>query len=352
MSKDVACATAVHRRNFLASVGFLAGQLICPVSFAKSPRPRQRVIIDNDFSGDPDGLFQLAHHLLSPSIAIPFVIGSHIHRDDFLDHSELQADNAAARAHALVAAMKLARAPEILAGRNASPVPSARPQRTVVTDRIIAEANRSDTSVPLVYAAGAGLTELAEAVRIAPSIGRRIRLVWIGGMEWPQLTAPALLKTAPEYNMTIDLAAVRTIFNASDIEIWQVPRNVYRLAVVSMAELRARLAEAGSLGSFLVTSLDSVRSRWDDQMGETYILGDSPLVTLTALLSAFEPDTSSSSYVVRSTPLIAANGSYILQASGRPMRVYRSIDTRLTFADMFAKFAALGQGKGTSQADG
>jgi hypothetical protein len=28
--------------------------------------PRLRVIIDNDFAGDPDGLLQLAHHLLSP----------------------------------------------------------------------------------------------------------------------------------------------------------------------------------------------------------------------------------------------------------------------------------------------
>jgi len=27
---------------------------------------RARVIIDNDFAGDPDGLFQLAHHVLSP----------------------------------------------------------------------------------------------------------------------------------------------------------------------------------------------------------------------------------------------------------------------------------------------
>lgn len=25
-------------------------------------------ISDNDYSGDPDGLFQLAHHLLSPSV--------------------------------------------------------------------------------------------------------------------------------------------------------------------------------------------------------------------------------------------------------------------------------------------
>ena len=30
--------------------------------------PRMRVIIDNDFSGDPDGLFQLTQLLLSPSV--------------------------------------------------------------------------------------------------------------------------------------------------------------------------------------------------------------------------------------------------------------------------------------------
>ena len=38
--------------------------------------PRSRVILDNDFGGDPDGLFQLAHHLLSPSVAIRGIIGS------------------------------------------------------------------------------------------------------------------------------------------------------------------------------------------------------------------------------------------------------------------------------------
>ena len=39
-------------------------------------KPRMRVIIDNDFAGDPDGLLQLAHHLLSPSVDIRAVIGS------------------------------------------------------------------------------------------------------------------------------------------------------------------------------------------------------------------------------------------------------------------------------------
>ena len=44
--------------------------------------PTMRVISDNDFSGDPDGLIQLAHHLLSPSVEMRGVISSHLRDDD------------------------------------------------------------------------------------------------------------------------------------------------------------------------------------------------------------------------------------------------------------------------------
>ena len=45
--------------------------------------PRMRVIIDNDLGGDPDGLFQLAHHLLSPSVEIRGIIASHLYAQGF-----------------------------------------------------------------------------------------------------------------------------------------------------------------------------------------------------------------------------------------------------------------------------
>jgi hypothetical protein len=38
---------------------------------------RARLIIDDDFAGDTDGLVELAHHLLSPSVEIVGVIGTH-----------------------------------------------------------------------------------------------------------------------------------------------------------------------------------------------------------------------------------------------------------------------------------
>ena len=40
-----------------------------------------RVIVDNDFAGDPDDLFQLVHHVLSPSVEIPLVVSSHLRHD-------------------------------------------------------------------------------------------------------------------------------------------------------------------------------------------------------------------------------------------------------------------------------
>lgn len=321
-----------NRRAILSGAAGLAA--ILPQARG-APTARSRVILDNDYSGDPDGLFQLAHHLLSPSVTIPLILGSHIHPNDFMDRSTVQAEHAATVAGALAGLLGVT-PPPILAGRNTAPAPGAPPQATPAVTRIIAEARRADTR-PLYYCAGAGLTDLAEALRIAPEIGRRITLVWIGGMEWGDLLPGVPPRTDPEYNLTIDSAAVETVFNASDVTIWQVPRNVYRQLTIGMAELEAALAGAGRAGAFLLDALQAVRARFPDGLGETYILGDSPLVTLTALQTPYEPDSASSDYVVRPTPKLGPGGRYLADPRGRPMRVYRTIDTRLTFTDLFAK---------------
>jgi len=303
-------------------------------------QPRQRVIIDNDFSGDPDGLFQLAHHLASASIQIPFVVGSHIHTGDFLDPSITQSENAVRLASKVASLMRLDQKPTIVAGRSRSMEPDGVPDVTATTKRIVAEAMRN-SGLPLFYAAGAGLTELAEALRVEPAISKRMILIWIGGAEYSDLAPGAFVRSDSEYNMTIDLRAAQTVFNESDIAIWQVPRNVYREMLISYAEIEAGLRPAGKLGRFLLSQLDRVISRMPGGLGETYILGDSALVTLTALQSSFDADSSSSPYVVRPTPRLDDNGRYVMFAGGRPMRVYTQIDSRLTFSDMFLKFARL-----------
>ena len=74
-------------------------------------------------------------------------------------------------------------------------------------------------------------------------------------------------------------------------------------------------------------------------LGETYVAGDSPLVALTALQSAFEPDPSSSFYDVVPAPEIGDDGRYVPRPDGRPIRVYTQIDNRLMLEDLYAKLA-------------
>ena len=76
-------------------------------------------------------------------------------------------------------------------------------------------------------------------------------------------------------------------------------------------------------------------------LGETYALGDSPLVLLTALQSAFEPSPASSTYVTRPMPKLSVEGRYLENDGGRPVRVYTRVDTRLMFEDFFHKLDAL-----------
>jgi purine nucleosidase len=126
----------------------------------------------------------------------------------------------------------------------------------------------------------------------------------------------------------------------SGITIWQVPRNTYRQALMSSAELDVRVRPHGSLGRRLAESIDGLVATAEAagrQLGETYCLGDQPLVLLTALQSAFEPEPSSSAWVTVPTPRLSDTGWYEPRPDGRPMRVYTELDTRLMFDDLCAK---------------
>ncbi|MFT3827890.1 MAG: nucleoside hydrolase [Chitinophagaceae bacterium] len=307
-------------------------------------QPRMRVIVDNDFSGDPDGLFQLAQQVLSNSAEIRAVIGSHLHPKDWFDNTGTQADNAARKAKELLTLLNADKSIPVLAGSNTG-MPDA---RTAVADKavdfIIQEARRTDTKAPLYIVCGAGLTEVASAVIKAPDIADKFTLVWIGGPEYSDLAFPPPNGSRVEYNLNIDTAAARCIFNYTTVKLWQVPRNAYRQCLVSLAELADKVKPCGRVGAYLYESLASLlskarNSRWN--LGETYVLGDSPLVLLTALQSGFEADPASSAYVIKKLPLINAQGGYDDNPNGRPVRVYTHLDTRLMFDDLFSKLRLL-----------
>jgi inosine-uridine nucleoside N-ribohydrolase len=301
-------------------------------------RPRARLIIDNDFGGDPDGLFQLAHHLLSPTMEIRGVIASQHHEEGFYGLSGATA-HARDLAAELVKTMGLAERIQVLEGAPASLCDMDIPSPSAAADLIVREAMRDDVKSPLYVACGAGLTNLASAYLVEPRIGPRLRLIWIGGPEHEGLATPPPGKRRVEYNLGIDRVAAQVVFNRSDIPVWQIPRDAYRQALVSYSELLLRVKPQGPTGGFLMSRLDDLLIRAKRSLGETYVLGDNPLVLLTALQTSWEVDPASSRYVLRPTPLINDEGWYEANPEGRPLRVYTSLDVRLMLEDFFAKLA-------------
>jgi inosine-uridine nucleoside N-ribohydrolase len=302
---------------------------------------RARVIIDNDFGGDPDGLFQLAHHLLSPSVEVRAIIGSHHHSRGFYGYPG-NADHAVTMANQLLAVMNLTGKVPVLKGASDTMPDTRTPVATDAVKFIIQEAQREDVKTPLYLVCGAGLTDAASAWLSEPKIAGKLRLIWIGGPEYPG-TPPPPKASQVEYNLSIDRVAAQVVFNQSDFQLWQIPRSTYRQALVSHAELKHRMQpDKGALPTFLLDRLEDLMTRAKGSLGEAYVLGDSPLVLFTALQSSWEVDPSSSKFIEVPAPRIDDKGQYADHPEGRKIRVYTDLDTRLMFEDFYAKLSGSG----------
>ena len=302
-------------------------------------KPRMRLISDNDFAGDPDGLIQLAHHLLSPSVDLRGAISSHLRAGDSWNIFD---DSVAAGVDAikdLLERMPRQRNIDIYQGSTGPLVDRKTPHDTEAARFIVNEAMNSKSDLPLFITCGGSLTAIASAWLLEPRIAEKVTVVWIGGPEHDGDALPPPGAPQYEYNLHEDLIAAQVVFSDSNLNLWQIPRNVYRQFNVGRAELFIRMGMAGTLGDYLYELLAAVpvaTEKLGFAFGETYILGDSALVTLTALHSTFEADPSSSMYRLAPKPGIDDHGQYF-HADGVPMRIYEQLDARTTLEDLYAK---------------
>ena len=302
--------------------------------------PRYRVITDNDYSGDPDGLVQLAQELLSPSTDTVAVIGTHLRLGDPWGASDDTPAEAVAAAEKIVDLCGLTGKVPVLKGAIPPLADRKTPNDSVGVQAIIREAMRDDTDLPLLVVCGASLTEIASAWLIEPRIAERLKVVWIGGHEHTGLAEAPPEGTDMEYNLHIDPIAGQVVFNDSNLKIWQFARDTYRQVMASRAELYVRMRSQGELGRHLFDSLGQVSNLvagFGMSTGEVYILGDSPLVLASALQASFQPDTASSAWVTKPCPNILASGLYEENPAGRDLRVFTRVDSRLLLEDLYAK---------------
>ena len=126
-----------------------------------------------------------------------------------------------------------------------------------------------DDPRPLHVAFLGPLTDMAAAILLEPRIvNRNVRVVWIGGGVWPV--------GGQEYNLSNDIASANVVFR-SGIEIWQIPKPLYRVMAVSYAELRERVEPHGRIGKYLVDQLIELTPHRPEPL-EHRSLGDSPAI--------------------------------------------------------------------------
>ncbi|MET0476249.1 MAG: hypothetical protein ABW001_16570, partial [Mycobacterium sp.] len=113
--------------------------------------------------------------------------------------------------------------------------------------------------------------------------------------------------------------------------------------LTTRSELLGRMRPHGALGEHLFDAIAREVQRlvgYGFRPGEGYVLGDSPLVLLTALTARMDPDPASSSWVTRPRRTLSDAGDYGPESDGPPLRVFTQLDTRVILEDFFWKLAA------------
>jgi purine nucleosidase len=324
MAIGVACLlSGTLYRSALAEADDGAG-----APFTPPGGPRARVIILNDLAGDPDGLFATVHALLSPSTEVRAIIGT---LGGTINPADTRtAEEAQAKAVQILTLMGLAGKVPTYAGSNTKLMNASTPVKSAGAAAIVSEAMRTDNNKPLYVTVGGSLTDVASALIMQPAIADKFTLVWIGGAPYPA--------GGPESNFSEDPIAAQVVFNSSKIPIWQVPQNAYAQCMVSRTEIQLNVQPYGAIGAYLSQSLVSFSKELEQfiNTGETWTLGDSPLVLLTALTQWFDPTGTGSVFASIPAPHLNSDGTYG-PGSGRLIRVYSILDTRLLFSDFFAK---------------
>jgi len=315
------------RRDFMTGAllgAMLGAPLVAPVAglaqtFRAIPqRASARVIIDNDFAGDPDALVALAHQLLTPKTRTVLITASGL--DQKLADKAVAGRSAALGRDIAIDLMKragLVSPPPVLAGPESFGAGDA--QITDAARAIVAEAMRED-KLPLFITCGGPLTNVAAALRLEPAIAKRMTLIWIGGGGYP--------KGGWEYNLATDPDAARHVIERSTLPLWQIPQNAYRQMQYSVAEMATALRPISPFSAWLYDRFTSPPDFID--VSGAWPLGDSP----TVLLSALSPE--SSRFEDRPALRIGPDMSYGAPVEGRMVRVFETLDARLTFADFIA----------------
>lgn len=287
-------------------------------------KKKVRVIINSDAKCEADDQYAIVHAVLSPRLQIKGIIGAH-----FGNRIATAMEDSYQEIIKVLDLMGMSGRFKVLRGA-AHQLPDLRTPIPSEGSQLIIEEALKDDPLPLFVIFQGPLTDLASVYLQKPEIAGRFTAIWIGGGKYPEGTA--------EYNLANDVSAAQVVFN-SMIPLWQVPKNVYDMVRVGLAELATKVRPYGRIGRYLFENLIAVNFKYRNQpkwpKGETWVLGDLPAVAL--LL-----DEEAADYNWIEAPEIAADMSYRSKPGNRKIRVCQSVDSRFILEDFFAKLALFG----------
>ena len=275
---------------------------------------RCRVIIDNDWAGDPDGLVALAHHLLSPANDVAAITSSVF--NPIFGPPDGRAAHGASLARTLVGLLSTPAGFSVTAGPDA---PFTGEPRASGAAQAIIDAVTAPGDLPVILVCGGPLTNVADAVMARPDIASRFTLAWVGGS-----TAGS-----DEYNEYTDQAAADFVLGNPDLVVWQFPLEAYRRVTLSVSELEYSLRGGGAAGAWLWEQFETLPLPDFVKLGPLWCLGDSAPLIVTGL-----EDLTSTFDVTRTQP---------------ERRVFTDVDSRMIFGDLFARLRLAAEDTPTSR---
>lgn len=286
------------------------------IQFSIPQEKKARLILNTDAKNEVDDQFAIVHAILSEAIELNGIIAAHFGQERS-QHSE---EDSFAEVMHLVDLMHIhPEFPIIHGGKHAIPDDHT-PVMSEGVQLIIDEAMKDDPR-PLHIAFLGPLTDMASALMVAPQIRQRnIKVIWIGGRNWPC--------GGWEYNLQNDIAAASYVFQ-SDVELWQIPRDVYRMMPVGFPELYTKVHPYGQIGEYLCDNVIRFNNAEVGRPVGFRDFGDSPAVGVVLYEDCGE-------FEWRPAPAIDAQMHYVHTGKNRPIKVYKNINSRFILEDFFA----------------
>lgn len=287
-----------------------------------------RVIVHTDCKNEADDQYALAHHLMTDRFDVRGIIAGHFDKN-YQEYGPNQTEQASYdEILKVMELMDLSGQYPVFHGAAHGLADVDTPIESEGARFIIEEAMR-DEERPLYLACQGAITDVASALLLKPEIAERMTVIWIGGADYP--------KGGFEFNMAMDIAAANVLFS-SKVPVWQITMGMYKQFAVSLAELQLKVYPCGEIGKYLFEELVEANEKFAKSnalwpQGEIWGLGDQG--TVAVLMEELERV----SYEMIQAPTVLEDMTYSFENENRKIRVYRSIDSRLTLEDFFAKLA-------------